>query len=114
MGLVCGSNANGNYVKFADGTQVCTKRLIFTEEQFYTWGNIVSTTVRNLGSWAAVFTELFAWSVEAVCSNSSSVWFTPQRTATVNDCGTGSASRPDNLGNQFGVTYNCFAIGKWK
>lgn len=109
-----GSNANGEYIRWADGTQVCTKRVIFTGEQFNTWGNIVSTPVRDLGSWAAVFMELFAWSVEAVCSNSSSVWFTPQRTATVNGCGTGSASRPDNLGNQIDVIYNCFAIGRWK
>ena len=108
-----GSNANGEYVRWADGTQVCTKRVIFTGEEFSAWGTIWTTPIRTLGSWAAVFAELSAWFVEVTAGNSSSMWYVPQAVATINNCGTGSACRGSTQ-TQCDITYACFAVGRWK
>lgn len=53
-----GSNANGEYVRFADGTQICT----FIKTFIYTTGNAIGPLFRSAannvaGTWAAAFSS---------------------------------------------------------
>lgn len=45
-----GSNANGRYIKFDDGTMICTKSVTIT-------GDITGNTFNNVQSWASTFID---------------------------------------------------------
>lgn len=45
-----GSNANGRYIKFDDGTMICTKSITIT-------GNVTDNTFSNTQSWASTFID---------------------------------------------------------
>jgi hypothetical protein len=61
-----GSNANGEYVKFADGTLVCTKSTSVTTAVSSTYGSLFVSTQQVLGSLPATFaaTPVFSFSVD--------------------------------------------------
>lgn len=52
-----GSNSNGEYVKFVDGTLVCWKQVSFSNVAITTaWGSVYeNSTALNLGNWAYTF-----------------------------------------------------------
>lgn len=53
-----GSNTNGDYVKYADGTMICWKQVSGTINITTTWGEGYTTGSTNtlaLGSWAETF-----------------------------------------------------------
>ena len=53
-----GANANGEYVRFADGTQICTKTLTGLGPVSLAWGNVFwNNTTHVVGAWAAPFAE---------------------------------------------------------
>ena len=52
-----GSNTNGNYIKYADGTMICTKTISGTLGGT-AWGNIYYSD-HTIGSWAETFTTLY-------------------------------------------------------
>lgn len=52
-----GSNTNGTYVKFEDGTMICTKTISGTLGGT-AWGNIYYSD-HTIGSWAQTFTTLY-------------------------------------------------------
>lgn len=50
------SNANGEYVRFADGTQICTKVLTGLGPVSLAWGNIFwNNNTHNAGNWPSTF-----------------------------------------------------------
>ena len=58
VGAVFGSNSDGSYTKFADGTLICWKVLSFTGLAINTaWGGVYeNTNALNLGNWPVAFT----------------------------------------------------------
>lgn len=50
-----GSNANGEYVRWADGTQICVKRMSFPGAVDTAVGSIFLSSAKGLGSWPAAF-----------------------------------------------------------
>lgn len=50
-----GSNANGEYVRWADGTQICVKRMSFPGAVDTANGSIFTSSAKDLGSWPAAF-----------------------------------------------------------
>lgn len=52
-----GTNANGRYVKYADGTMLCTRRVGISLPASMPWGNIHTTNYGDLGNWPAAFKE---------------------------------------------------------
>lgn len=52
-----GSNANGKWIRFADGTQICTKAIGKSVTFTTTWGNMYESPVVALGDWAMPFTQ---------------------------------------------------------
>lgn len=111
-----GSNANGNYVKYADGTMICYKTEIVTTALNKAWGSLYQAQddVILLGNYAQTFLDV------------------PHIQATVNNKQNGSgaiiARIADSTTTSFGgivllrpvstqsVNYNIdlMAIGKWK
>lgn len=59
VGAVFGSNTNGSYTKFADGTLICWKVVSFTGVAITTaWGSAYENgSALNLGSWPVTFIE---------------------------------------------------------
>jgi hypothetical protein len=53
-----GSNANGEYVKFADGTLICTKRLTTTGAISTTYGSMFVRSGISAGNYAAPFVAI--------------------------------------------------------
>ena len=54
-----GSNANGDYIKYSDGTMICTKKVSFVGLQFtIAWGNAYETPPIDLGDYAQEFVEI--------------------------------------------------------
>lgn len=54
-----GSNANGDYIKYSDGTMICTKKVSFVGLQFTTaWGNVYETPPVELGDYAQEFVDI--------------------------------------------------------
>jgi hypothetical protein len=62
--IEAGSNANGKYARFADGSQICTKRLTGLGPVNLTAGSLFAANLIVAGSWAAVFSEI----PEVACS----------------------------------------------
>lgn len=52
-----GSNANGNYVKYADGTMICTKKVDINTTISNSWGVLYESDKLDLGSYAQPFIE---------------------------------------------------------
>lgn len=53
-----GSNANGEYVRFADGTQICTKTLTGIGPIDSAHGSMYASAGVNISSWAASFADV--------------------------------------------------------
>lgn len=110
-----GSNANGNYVKYVDGTMICYKTVTFSETLGVEDGALFRSPTKDLGDYAAVFSS------------------TPKTYFEVEDAGdgftwvgyfTGYPPSPTSFGRRvlftpvpISYTYfsiSCMAIGKWK
>lgn len=105
-----GSNANGNWIKFADGTMVCTIRKTIT--------GITSTSSRTYGGYRSEtfiidYPQTFVGTVATVGTlinvNLNGLVF-PN---TVSDCAL-LVQTIDSVSTPFNVTVAIIAIGKWK
>ena len=108
-----GTNSNGSWVKYADGTMICHKRQIFSNTPIKnSWGNVVESAKLSLGDFPQPFVGsypnffIMPWQpffVERAYSASLTSW------------GGFYAVRPGGSGTDgMDVTVSCFAIGRWK
>lgn len=108
-----GSNSNGNWIKYSDGTMMCYKREIFSGIAVQnSWGNMLESTKLDLGNFPQEFVGNYpnffimpwqAFFVERAYSASLTSW------------GSFYAVRPGSAGtSSMDVTVSCFAIGRWK
>lgn len=108
-----GSNSNGNYIKYYDGTMICTKKISnVSNEITKAWGNLYeSQATIDLGSMPQTFT-----SVEYINANLTSdswhCWIVRHQNSSLSDFGELSLARPTTA--TVNVNLNCIAIGKWK
>ena len=108
-----GLNANGSWIKFADGTMICTKKVKFTNVVINTvWGSVYETARKlNFGDYAQEFIEI------------------PNVSITLADgatcfCETFSERTKKSIGNTWlwkpaveangTMTFDIIAIGRWK
>ena len=108
-----GSNANGNYIKYADGTMICTKKIVTQQQINVAFGSLYETSnTVNFGNYAMPFISvpdtILATSLGRSCllegiqdySNTSfgRTWLMrPSADVSVNE-----------------YTISLLAIGKWK
>lgn len=108
-----GSNANGNWVKFADGTMICTKKIKFTGIVInQVWGSVYETASKvNFGDYAQEFIEIPNVAVNLAEGSTCFCETFTERTKTA-------------IGNAFlwkpaveasgTMTFDVIAIGKWR
>lgn len=105
-----GSNSNGSYIKFSDGTMICRKYINFGEiEISNAWGSMYETSELSIGNYAQPFIEIPQISVMPL-----NTFFVEKRGNNISETSWGSfwAVRPVSMTMYIGV--DCIAIGKWK
>lgn len=105
-----GSNANGNYIKYYDGTMICTKKVSFNHTFTEAWGSLYTTSLIDLGDYPVPFIEVPAVNASIMSNYSCFIQRIGDYSAT--KVGTTYLSRPVNT-NALGYIV-ITAIGKWK
>lgn len=116
-----GENANGRWVKWADGTMICTKSASTDNVSFSEWYNIYERNPNGpqpqLGSFPATFVDIPAISISGSMSGPLgdwySMWIVYGRPATRNAFPEITISRPSMV-SAMTVTLYGIAIGRWK
>lgn len=103
-----GSNENGNYVKFSDGTQICWNRVSF-QATFTSWGNLYSYDYKTKIPFPADFIERPRVSVTNSATSAAMIAVT-----TADTTGTTQITlvRPNVSNGTYYVDY--IAVGRWK
>lgn len=109
-----GSNANGEYTKFADGTMICTKRAT-VQAKAEAWGSLFALPVQ-IGSYPAAFTDIPFVSVYMYSSVVGYLMTSNSSNLDNTQIGKVDAIRPNHVsvGTQYPVTFSLHAIGYWK
>lgn len=110
-----GSNANGEFVKFADGTMICTNRIVagsltFAEQTSGLWITSSQTTGVNF---AATFTSIDSVSIDARGTNSTGIWGSlagPMSLSKIADSYRYISSNDSSTAN---LVINFTGIGRW-
>lgn len=110
-----GTNANGQWIKFADGIMICTKRFAGTTNITEAWGTGFTTSSNNsidLGYHAQEFIELLSENV-TIERGGYNLWLASNTNANNTHAGYASFLRFTAATNVDFVV-NIFAIGRWK
>lgn len=107
-----GSNANGSYIKFGDGTMIVNKKVTTTKTINQTWGNLYIDNVGSLGDYP----------VEFIDAPNVSIFVYGSQSAIAMNGGTGTRLRPPLVdlvrgeisNTAVNYTIDVTAIGKWK
>lgn len=106
-----GSNTNGAYIKFANGTMICLKKQSFTTTTTNAWGSMFDSPSINLGSLPVAFRAVPA--VSAVSTGANSCFIEGVRDTTTSTWGSMWICRPVST-NSAQYTVDLIAIGMWK
>jgi hypothetical protein len=106
-----GSNAYGSYIKFADGTLICTKKHSFQTTCTNAWGSMFDSPEITIGWLPATFTDVPT--VTAVSTGANSCFLEGVRDTTTSIWGKMWICRPVSTGAAEYVV-DLIAIGKWK
>lgn len=107
-----GSNANGDYIKYSDGTMICTKKVSFTGLQFtIAWGNVFETSPIDLGDYAQEFIDIPVMFISCATSTAAPEGLVNTKTSY----GRVVFYRPiKTVATTYDYTFHLMAIGKWK
>ncbi len=116
VGIVeSGSNSNGSYIKYSDGTMICYKKVTGTTNISSTWGNGYTSGADNsisLGNFPAEFISKPIVNV-TLERGSSNCWLASNINVGTISAGIVSLLRFTSATN-VAYTLNVIAIGKWK
>lgn len=110
-----GSNTNGRYVKFSDGTMICTKTVSGTTNISEAWGDGYTSGASSsisFGAWAETFIATPVVSVTVQRSGSNS-WLTGVDSISTTNAGAASICR-FTTGTSVPYTIHVTGIGRWK
>ena len=107
-----GSNANGSYIKYFDGTMIVRQRKSVSTTIDGSWGSLFNSPNISLDNYPVEFTELPSVSMFAEGSSS----------AMIMNAGNGTMIKPppinlirgEKITTSTNFTVNVTAIGKWK
>lgn len=110
-----GSNSNGQYIKFADGTMICYKNFSGTAKITQSWFNLYETSSANaldFGNYPQEFKETPLLFTQFYGGNSQWIdaWLDNSRTASK----VGKAIVCSASSKTAGAYYFILAIGRWK
>ena len=105
-----GSNDNGSWTKWSDGTMICRKTMSYTNIAIdKAWGSLYeSNSSLNIGNYAMPFINVPEISIMPC----NPIFIEKFGDATTSSFGTFFAVKPKTANETF--TINCIAIGKWK
>ena len=108
-----GSNANGSWIKFADGTMICTKKVKLTNVVINTvWGSVYETARKlNFGDYAQEFIEIP--NVSITLANGATCFCETFSERTKKSIGNTWLWKPAVEANST-MTFDVIAIGRWK
>lgn len=107
-----GSNANGKYIKFADGTMICWKQVNVNVRIYVPFGSMYETESRvEFGNYAIPFISTPL--IFGNCVNRMALLEAMQHSSETS-FGATWLMRPDADAAAGDYTINLFAIGKWK
>ena len=106
-----GSNENGNWIKFPDGTMICWGIKSYGSLSFSSsWGSVYETARFELGNFSQSFAEVPVVTLQ--CYSGASCW--PESiNPTVNSLGQTWLMRPSS-GTYDNIKLFYIAIGRWK
>jgi hypothetical protein len=110
-----GSNSNGSYIKYSDGTMICYKIVTGTTNISTAWGNGYTSGADNsiyLGNFAAEFISKPIVNV-TLERGSSNCWLASNINVGTISAGIVSLLR-FTMATNVAYTLNVIAIGKWK
>jgi hypothetical protein len=110
-----GSNENGNWVRYADGTQICSKNLSWTGDINSAWGSLFLFNPSSripLGSWSVSFIDTPTVSL-TLSGSAASGFLNEIRGISTTSCGNANIASATSAN---GVTYvfNIVGYGRWK
>ncbi len=106
-----GSNANGRYVKFADGTQICVQEDT-TATQITTAEGSVYRTASESWTYPAAFLSAATTTLTGIAKDAVYSWFGSGGASSTNSIGYYSIMRGGSLGAV--VLVGLLAVGRWK
>lgn len=106
-----GSNTNGTYIKFANGTMICCKKHTFTTTTTSAWGSMFDSPSVSIGSLPATFKAVPT--VTAVSTGANSCFLEGVRDTTTSSWGSMWICRPVST-NSAQYVVDLIAIGMWK
>lgn len=108
-----GSNSDGYYIKFSDGTMICTKSISrgIAQNEWSAWGSCYESTSLTFGDWPQAF---YATPIVSMRSSGTGGWF--ENTYDVSNTSAGSCrmARPSIPGGGVTFIFDIIAIGRWK
>lgn len=109
-----GSNANGNYVRYSDGTQICYKKINITGVTIdKAWGSLYESAASvNFGTWPIIFLDVPV--VNIIPSNNGAACFLESLAGkTTSNVGASFLARP-NVATTVNLSFDVIGIGRWK
>ena len=111
--VTSGSNANGNYIKYADGTMICTKTTEFSvaTSEWQAWGSCYETALKDCGVWAMNF---ISSPVVSATQTGGAAWLEYFYDTDNTNVGKTRFVRPTAPGSTSIYKINIIGIGRWK
>lgn len=108
-----GTNSNGDYIKYSDGTMICTKKITFTNVVINTaWGSVYESASKlNFGDYAQEFIEIPNVSITLAGGSTCFCETFSGRTKTA--IGSTWLWKPA-VEAKGTMTFDVIAIGKWR
>ena len=110
--ITTGNNANGTWIRFPDGTQICTKTVSVSMAINTAEGSLYYGTRTTLGDFAMPFTEAPAESVLQTTGPSALLDVT--RDITASSAGSINLYKSTVTNQTVSYSIHVIAIGKWK
>lgn len=112
--VTSGSNANGNWIKYADGTMICTKKVSFevAQSDWVAWGSLYESPSKSLGK----FSQAFVGNIPVInVTNVGNAAFIERiLNVSLTSCGTTNMVRPSVPGTPQSYEIQIIAVGRWK
>lgn len=104
-----GTNDNGSWIKFADGTMICYGSFDLYLDNFVEWGSLYSQDYENPLNFPQTFTSINTCLVE---NSGNAAAFISRASFDINGITKISPTRPTTSTATY--TFSYIAIGKWK
>ncbi len=105
-----GSNTNGSYIKWSDGTMICYKRMDYGEKSITKeWGSFYESDRLTIGNYPQAFIE-----IPRIFIMDLNYSFIEKESNSITKTAWGDFYSTRPVSSTQRVIIDCFAIGKWK